>query len=144
MPDVDVVPMHSLSLSAAQRVAGAALAAAQNKGVTVCIAVCNPAGDPIVTLRMDGAPRFSVDIALNKAYTVASFNGMPTHDWWPALADDPALVHGFTHTERLIVFPGGVPVRIDGALVGTVGVSGASSKQDREIAEAGAASVGGP
>jgi glc operon protein GlcG len=143
MPDADVVPMNSLSLSAAQRVAGAALAAAQDKGVTACIAVCNPAGDPIITLRMDGAPRFSADIALNKAYTVASFNGMPTHEWWPALADDPALVHGFTHTERLIVFPGGVPVRIDGALVGTVGVSGGSTQQDRDIAEAGAAAAGG-
>jgi uncharacterized protein GlcG (DUF336 family) len=142
MPDDDVIPMSSLSLSAAQRVAGAALADAQDKGVNACIAVCNPAGDPIITLRMDGAPRLSVEIALNKAYTVASFNGMPTHDWWPALADDPALVHGFTHTERLIVFPGGVPVRIDGALVGTIGVSGGSTQQDREIAEAGAASVG--
>jgi uncharacterized protein GlcG (DUF336 family) len=143
MPDTDVIPMGSLSLSAAQRVAGAALVAAQEISVTACIAVCNPAGDPIITLRMDGAPRFCAEIALNKAYTVASFNGMPTHEWWPALADDPALVHGFTHTERLIVFAGGVPVKIAGALVGTVGVSGGSSQQDREIAEAGAASVNG-
>ena len=142
MAETDVVPMNSLSLSAAQRVADAALAAARAKGVIACIAVCNPAGDPIITLRMDGAPRFSADIALNKAYTVASFNGMPTHEWWPALADDPALVHGFTHTDRLIVFAGGVPVRIDGALVGSVGVSGGSTEQDREIAEAGAQAVG--
>jgi glc operon protein GlcG len=142
MSDTDVVPMNSLSLSAAQRVAEAALAAAQSKGVIACIAVCNPAGDPIITLKMDGAPRFSVDIALNKAYTVASFNGMPTHDWWSALEGDPALVHGFTHTPRLIVFPGGVPVKVDGAVVGAVGVSGGSTEQDREIAEAGAQTVG--
>jgi glc operon protein GlcG len=142
MADNDVVPMNSLSLSAAQRVANAALDAARAKGVIVCIAVCNPAGDPIVTLRMDGAPRFSIDIALNKAYTVASFNGMPTHDWWPALCDDPSLVHGFTHTERLIVFPGGVPVRIDGAVVGAIGISGGSADQDREIAEAAVLMVG--
>jgi glc operon protein GlcG len=142
MSDPDLIPMHTLSLSAAQRVANAALAAAQDKGVIACIAVCNPSGDPIITLRMDGAPRFSADIALNKAYTVASFNGMPTHEWWPALADDPALVHGFTHTDRLIVFPGGVPVRVDGAMVGSIGVSGGSTQQDREIAEAGADAVG--
>ena len=142
MSDSDLIPMHTLSLSAAQRVANAALAAAQDQGVIACIAVCNPSGDPIITLRMDGAPRFSADIALNKAYTVASFNGMPTHEWWPALADDPALVHGFTHTDRLIVFPGGVPVRVDGAMVGSIGVSGGSTQQDREIAEAGADAVG--
>ena len=138
MPQSDVVPMNSLSLGAARRVADAALAASEAAGVIACIAVCNPAGDPIFTMRMDGAPRFSTDIALNKAYTVASFNGMPTHEWWPALADDPALVHGFTHTERLIVFAGGVPVRVDGALVGAIGVSGGSADQDREIAEAAA------
>jgi glc operon protein GlcG len=135
--------MNVLSLSAAQRVADAAIAAARSKGVSACIAVCNPSGDPIVTIRMDGAPRLCAEIALNKAYTVASFNGMPTHEWWPVLGDDPALVHGFTQTPRLIVFAGGVPVRADGAVVGAVGVSGGSSQQDREIAEAGAATVGG-
>ena len=142
MPETDVIPMNSLSLSAAQRVADAAITAAQAHGVAACIAVSDPAGEPIVTIRMDGAPRLSADIARNKAYTVASFNGLPTHVWWPAIAEDPSLVHGITHTPRLIVFAGGVPVRIDGALVGAVGVSGGSAEQDREIAEAGAAAVG--
>ena len=122
----------------------AAISAARSEGVAACIAVCNPAGDPIVTIRMDGAPRLSAGIALDKAYTVASFNGMPTHKWWPLLADDPALVHGFPHTPRLVVFGGGVPVRVDGAVVGAVGVSGGSSDQDRVIAEAAAGAVSGP
>ena len=138
----NVVPMDALSLGAAQRIADAAIVSAQSEGLAVCIAICDPAGDPIVTVRMDGAPRLCAGVALNKAFTVASFNGMPTHAWWPALADDPALVHGFTHTPRLVVFAGGVPVRIDGKLVGAVGVSGGSSLQDRVIAEAGVAAVG--
>jgi uncharacterized protein GlcG (DUF336 family) len=142
MTDTDVISMSSLSLSAARRVADAAIAAAESKGLAVCIAVCDPSGAAIVTLRMDGAPRLCAEIALNKAYTVASFNGMPTHHWWPALAEEPALANGFTHTDRLIVFAGGVPVVIDGAVVGAVGVSGGSTQQDREIAEAGAAIVG--
>ena len=142
MPDADVVPMNALSLGAAQRVADAAIAAAGAKGVRACIAICDPAGEPIVTIRMDGAARLCAGIALNKAYSVSAFNGMPTHDWWPVLADDPALVHGFTNTPRLTVFAGGVPVRIDGKVVGSVGVSGGSSQQDREIAEAGVAAVG--
>ncbi|HEX2782999.1 MAG TPA: heme-binding protein [Ilumatobacteraceae bacterium] len=142
MPDPDVVPMNALSLGAAQRVADAAIAAAGSKGVAVCIAICDPAGEPIVTIRMDRAARLCADIALNKAYTVSAFNGKPTHDWWAVLADDPALVHGFTQTPRLTIFAGGVPVRIDGKVVGAVGVSGGSSEQDREIAEAGAAAVG--
>ena len=142
MPDSDVVPMSSLSLSAAQRVADAAVAAARASGVAACVAVSDPSGEPIVTVRMDGAPRLSAGVAHNKAFTVASFNGMPTHVWWPAIADDPALVHGLTHTPQLVIFGGGVPIRIDGALVGAVGVSGGSAEQDRAIAEAAAQVVG--
>ena len=133
--------MNSLSLSAAQRVADAAIAAAQAHGVAACIAVCDPAGEPIVTLRMDGAPRLSADIALNKAYTVASFNGLPTHEWWPA---SPTIRRWCTASPTLPLDR----VRrrgsgtVDGALVGAVGVSGGSAEQDREIAEAGAAAVG--
>ncbi len=142
MPDIDVVPMNSLSLSAAQRVADAAVAAARTHGVAACVAVSDPSGEPIVTVRMNGAPRLCAEIARNKAYTVASFNGLPTHVWWPVIADDPALVHGITHTPRLVIFGGGSPIRIDGALVGAVGVSGGSTEQDRAIAEAAAEVVG--
>jgi uncharacterized protein GlcG (DUF336 family) len=91
---------------------------------------------------MDGAPRLSAGIARNKAYSVASFKGLPTHAWWPAIADDPALVHGLTQTPRLVIIAGGVPVLADGELVGAVGVSGASAEQDRAIAEAAAAAMG--
>ena len=142
MSETDVVPMNSLSLSAAQRVADAAVAAARTHGVTACVTVSDPSGEPIVTVRMDGAPRLCAEIARNKAYTVASFNGLPTHVWWPVIADDPALVHGITHTPRLVIFGGGAPIRIDGALVGAVGVSGGSTEQDRAIAEAAAQVVG--
>jgi len=54
---------------------------------------------------------------------------------------EPALVHGITHTPRLVVFGGGEPVRVSGELVGAVGVSGGSAEQDAEIAAAGAAAL---
>ena len=143
MPDPDVVPMSALSLSAAQRVADAAVAAARSKDLAACIAVCDPAGAPILTLRMDGAPRLCAEIALNKAYTVSVFNGMPTDKWWPAARRRSGPGSRLSRTpSRLIVFPGGVPVHIDGAVVGAVGVSGGSTEQDREIAQAGADAVG--
>ena len=142
MTDTDLVPMNSLSLTAAQRVVEAAISAARSHGIAACIAVSDPSGEPIVTVRMDGAPRLSAEIARNKAYSVASFNGLPTHVWWPVIADDPALVHGITHTPRLVIFGGGAPIRIDDALVGAVGVSGGSTDQDRAIAEAAAQVVG--
>ena len=130
-----------LSFDGASAVLAAAVDAARRTSVEVCVAVCDLAGDAIVTARMDGAPRLSAQIALNKAWTVAGFNGMPTSMWWGAIKDDPSLVHGITHTPRLTIFAGGVPVVVDGAVVGSVGVSGGSAEQDNEIASAAAAVV---
>jgi len=134
--------MNAISLSAAQRVLDAALARAAEMGKQFCIAITDPAGDPVLTARMDGAPRLSAQIALNKAWTVASFGGMSTHAWWPVIADEPALVHGITHTPRLIIFGGGIGLFLDGDLIGAIGVSGGSADEDREVADAGAAALG--
>ena len=103
--------------------------------------MCDPAGEPVISARMDGAPRISAQIACDKAWTVAGFGGLPTHSWWPTIEDDPALVHGITKTPRLVIFGGGVALRVDGDVVGAIGVSGGSSAEDREIAEAGAAGL---
>lgn len=137
----DVISMHTLSLGAAQRIVAAAMAAATSLGLAVCICVADVSGEPIATARMDGAPRMSAGIAANKAYSVAAFGGMPTDRWWSAIGNNPALVHGLTHTPRLVVFGGGLPVHVDGALVGAVGVSGGSAEQDREVAAAGVIAV---
>ena len=90
---------------------------------------------------MDGAPLLSAQIAQDKAYSVAAFGGVPTHEWWTMIADEPPLLHGIVKTDRLIVFGGGVPVRADGALIGAVGVSGGSAQQDQAVAEAAAAAL---
>jgi uncharacterized protein GlcG (DUF336 family) len=116
----------------------AAIAKATEMGLDACISVCDPAGHPVLTARMDGAPLLSVGIAGNKAYTVIAFKGMPTHLWWGALKDDPSLVHGITKTDRFIIFGGGTPLRVKKKLVGAIGVSGGSAEQDQAIAEAGA------
>jgi glc operon protein GlcG len=137
----DTIAIQSLSLSAARRVLDAALAHAEANGWNMCVTVADPSGEAIISARMDMAPRLSAEIARNKAFTVASFGGMPTHLWWPAIQNEPSLVHGITHTPRLIVFGGGVPVLVAGVLAGAVGVSGGSAEQDRECAEAGAAAV---
>ena len=54
---------------------------------------------------------------------------------------DPSLVHGLTKTPRLVVFGGGVALVVDDQVVGAIGVSGGSSQEDREVAEAGAAAL---
>jgi glc operon protein GlcG len=132
------IPFRSISLAGAQLVIDAAVAYAITNRYAMCFTVCDPAGAAVISVRMDGAPRLSAEIAANKAYSVASFKGMPTDRWWPGIKDDPSLVHGITHTARLTIFGGGVPLLVDGELVGALGVSGGSAEQDREVAEVAA------
>jgi uncharacterized protein GlcG (DUF336 family) len=131
----------SLTYSGARRVLGAAVAACESRGWAFCIAVVDAAGHPLASARMDGAPLLSVGIAANKAYSVTAFNGMPTAAWWPMIGENPALAEGLPHTPNLVVFGGGVPVTVDGAVVGAVGVSGGSAEQDAEIAAEAAAAL---
>ena len=119
----------------------AALAKAGDMGIAFCIVVTDPSGEPIVSARMDGAPRLSAGIAANKAFTVTGFGGMPSGNWWPMIAEEPSLVHGITHTPRLVIFGGGVPIRSGDELVGAIGVSGGSAQDDTVVAEAGAAAL---
>ena len=137
----DTLSMRTISLSAAQRVLDAALAQAAAMSTLFCICIADPAGEPVLTARMDGAPRLSARIAADKAYTVAGFGGMPTDRWWGAIENEPALVHGITKVPRLIVFGGGVGLFSGGELVGAIGVSGGSAEQDTEVASAGAAAL---
>ena len=135
---------RTLTYAGARTALDAAIAHAELIGVPVDVCVADPAGDPLVTARMDGAALMSYSIAVDKAYTVAGFQGVATHDWFDLIKDDPALREGIVHRDRLVVFGGGVPIRVDGEVVGSVGVSGGSAEQDREIAEAGAAALSTP
>ncbi len=107
----------------------------------MCIAVTDGGGHLLAMVRMDRAPLLCIQIAQDKAYSVASFGGLPTSDWWRMLESEPALLHGIVKTDRLIIFGGGVPLVADGRTVGAIGVSGGSAEQDVRIAEAGAAAL---
>lgn len=142
MADERLATSAHLTLAGATAVLGAALDAANEMSAQFCIAVTDPHGEPIVTARMDGAPRMSAGIAANKAYSVCGFNGMSTEKWWSAISGDEALANGLVHTPRLVVFGGGVAIRSAGELVGAIGVSGGSSDEDVAVARAGAAALG--
>ena len=87
-----------------------------------------------------------IDIAIDKAYTAASF-GLPTGAWHAALAShSDAVRQGLVLRPRFVAFGGGLPIVEDGALIGGIGVSGGSEAQDEQCANAGldAAGFGGP
>jgi len=125
----------------AQAAIDAAAAKAREMGLTMCIAVTDESGDLKAFRRMDGAPKLSVQIAQDKAYTSASY-GFPTHGWYDFIKDDPPLLHGIVHTARLVVFGGGYPIREKGEMIGAIGISGGHYRQDMECALAALAAIG--
>jgi glc operon protein GlcG len=136
----DLIDARTIGFAAAKRALEAAAREAASLQVPVAIAVADRAGHLVAYGRMDGAPLLSGQIAQDKAYTVAAF-GLPTHEWFEMIKDEPALLHGIVKTERLIIFGGGVAIRVDGEIVGAVGISGGSADQDRRVAEAGATAI---
>ncbi|WP_334162542.1 GlcG/HbpS family heme-binding protein [Phenylobacterium sp.] len=131
----------SITAEAAEQLLRAAEAKAREIGVPMVIAVVDESGILKAFSRMDGAALLSVQIAQDKAYTAVSF-GIPTHGWFDFIKDDPPLLHGIVNTPRLVVFGGGYPVQVDGAVVGGLGVSGGHYHQDMQVAEAALAAFG--
>lgn len=136
----DTIQKLSITADAATRVIDAAAAKAKEMGVPMVIAICDESGILKAYRRMDGAAQLSVEIAQDKAYTAISF-GMPTHEWFEFIKNDPPLYQGIVNTPRLVVFGGGYPLQSGDAVIGGIGVSGGHYSQDQEVAEAGLAAL---
>ena len=133
--------VQTMSNELADELMAGAMAKASEMQVPMCIAICDPAGTLVQFLRMDHSPLLSVNIAQDKAYTAVSF-GMPSHEWHDFIKDDAPLLHGIVHTPRLVVFGGGYPIKVDGKVVGGIGVSGGHYSHDMQVAEAALAAAG--
>ena len=126
----------SVSAELAMELIAAAQRKAEELGKAFTVAVVDESGVLKGLLRMDTAALVSVQVAQDKAYTAVGF-GIPSHSWHDFIKDDPPLAAGApTGIDRLVVFGGGYPIVIDGALVGGVGVSGGHYSEDMEVAEA--------
>lgn len=141
--DLDSVVSTQLVIGcdAAMRAAAAAVEHARALGVKINVAVVDSGGNLASFLRMPGAFLHSIDIAIDKAYTAAGF-GFSTGDWMKAIGHDEGMKLGFSARPRLVVFGGGLPIRVDGQLIGGIGVSGASEEQDEACAGAGLSAIG--
>jgi uncharacterized protein GlcG (DUF336 family) len=133
------VTSKRVTLNAAQAIIAAAQRQAQEIRVPMNIAVVDEGNNLVAFARMDGAWLGSIDIAQGKAYTARAFD-MGTDALAPLTQPGQPLFGINTSNQgRLIIFPGGVPLTADGAVVGAVGVSGGDVSQDQQVAEAGAA-----
>jgi uncharacterized protein GlcG (DUF336 family) len=117
---------------------------ARELSVRVCAAVLDAGGNPVATIRMDGAQLGAYQLSLDKAWTAVAFES-PTEEWASVTAPGaPAWGFGTSLAGRVIVFGGGVPLVEADRLVGGVGVSGSSAEIDARCARAGAAALPTP
>lgn len=135
------VTKKSIAAETTKALIAAGEAAARELGVPMVISIVDESGVLKAFSRMDGAALLSVEIATDKAYTAVSF-GIATHEWFEFVKNDPPLLHGIVKTPRLIVFGGGYPIKIDGDIVGGIGVSGGHYDQDMKVATAALAALG--
>ncbi|MCB8748074.1 heme-binding protein [Rhodoferax sp. U2-2l] len=120
----------------------AAVQHADQLGIRINVAVVDVGGNLAAFLRMPGAFLHSIDIAIDKAYTAASF-GLPTSQWHAALQQhSDAVREGIVRRPRFVAFGGGLPIVEAGQRVGGIGVSGGSEEQDEACAQAGLAAIG--
>ncbi|NYE04423.1 uncharacterized protein GlcG (DUF336 family) [Bacillus niacini] len=128
---------YALTQSLALKILETVTNKAKEFGIKINAAIVDEGANLKAFIRMDEAALLSSDIAQNKAYTAAAF-GKPTHEWYPMIKDEPALLTGIVHTDKLVVFGGGIPLLYNGIIVGGIGVSGGSATEDVQCAEAGA------
>jgi uncharacterized protein GlcG (DUF336 family) len=127
-----------VTLADARRIIDAAEKKAHDIGQPMNIAVADAGGNLVAHVRMDGAWMGSIDISIKKAWTSRAFD-IETKELAPLSqpGKDFFGIHA-SNDGKVMIFAGGIPLKKDGKVVGAVGVSGGSGKQDHEVAEAGA------
>jgi uncharacterized protein GlcG (DUF336 family) len=117
----------------------AAIEKAKKIGQPMNIAIVDAGANLAAFVRMDGAWIGSIDIAINKAFTAKAFdistlelggNSQPGEQFYG--------IHASNHG-RVMIFAGGIPIKVNGQIIGAVGVSGGSGEQDQAVAEAAVA-----
>jgi uncharacterized protein GlcG (DUF336 family) len=127
-----------IGVETARKVAAAAIAEGKKNGWTVAAAIVDTAGDLVFFERMDGTQAGSTVVSQDKARTAARFK-RPTKAFDDALAGGRQAILGLPGVTPI---EGGIPLVIEGKIVGAIGVSGATSQQDGMCAQAGADTLG--
>jgi uncharacterized protein GlcG (DUF336 family) len=124
----NVVKKHSISSELAQKMVDKAVTKARELGVSENVAILDDGGNLKAFSRMDGAPVPTIEMAQNKAYT--ALLGVSTQDFFNFIQGDPSLLAGIPSLSRVAAWGGGFPIKVNGEVVGAIGVSGAPTVQN--------------
>src|SRR5436305_14975003 len=129
----------SVSVADAKKIAALSVAEANRNGWKMAVAIVDTAGDLVYFEKMDGTQVASVNIAQDKARSSVRFK-RPTKAMQDVLAQGGAGVR-FLALQGAVPVEGGLPIVMNGQIVGAIGASGGTSEQDGQSAKAGADSV---
>jgi uncharacterized protein GlcG (DUF336 family) len=136
---IKAIPTASVTRAAANALIEAAMKASRDIGFDAAVAVTDATGNLRAFQRADGAPFFTAEVAVSKAWTAASC-GIATHVWNDYIAD-PKLAP-LANVPKLMAVGGGLPLFHEGKLIGGIGVSGGSHEQDRQVASTALGNLG--
>jgi uncharacterized protein GlcG (DUF336 family) len=132
-----MLTIQRLDIADARLLLAGARARSEAIGVPMCIAITDESGNLIAFERMDGGKVTSTTIAIDKSYT-ASGAKRATHEYGVvSQPGGPAYGINSAIGGRLMVVGGGLPVAVDGVVVGGIGVSSGTPAQDQDVAQAG-------
>jgi len=123
----------SITRDSALALVAAARKAGKDIGIELAIAVTDAGGHLTAFERAEGAPFLTAGVAVDKAWTAASF-GLSTLVWNQVVAQ-PATAP-LAHHPRVMAVGGGVPIVVGGKVVGGIGISGGNAQQDHDAAVA--------
>ena len=136
-----LVSRQHLSLEVALSLLARVREEAEARDLALAAAVVDTAGHVLASQRMDGTALGAMQLAVGKAYTAAAWatpsgefsqSTQPGGDDWGWNTTDP----------RVVVYAGGIPLLVDGELVGAIGASGGTAAEDEECVVAAASAVG--
>ena len=128
-----------ISLENAKKAAAPAMAEAAKNGWNMAVAIVDPAGNLVYYEKMDNTQLGSANVAIDKARSAALFK-RPTKALQDALAAGGDGLR-ILRLQGAMPVEGGIPLVMDGKIVGAIGVSGATSAQDGQCAKAGADTI---
>jgi uncharacterized protein GlcG (DUF336 family) len=131
-----MLDVKRLSWDEAKILVDGAVASSREMNVPMCIAVADESGNLIDFARMDGGKISSISIAIDKAFTAAAAR-RGTHVYNQlCVPGQPTFGIHVTNGGRFSVIGGGLPVTVNGVVVGGIGISSGTAEQDQVVADA--------
>ena len=137
-PMADTEQTLKLTSNGAMKILQAAMEKAAAMGVPQCITIVDAGGHMLAFCRMDGAFVLSNDSSMKKAVTAAIYGQLTGQ-----MDDGIAIKLAIATTGKRVNLPGGVPIIVDGHVIGGIGVGSGTGAQDLEVAKAGIAAIDG-